>query len=86
MCPPKNLKRLRGETVEGFLSASSFGFFVLESSEGGIYACGARPVGRLGVIALTVFGPKQLPELAKTIGKVTEEPKKTTEEVESIKI
>jgi Sec-independent protein translocase protein TatA len=35
---------------------------------------------------LIVFVPKKLPWLAKNIGKVTEEPKKTTEEVESIKI
>ena len=39
------------------------------------------------VIALIVFGPKKLPELAKTIGKVVGELKKTTEEVkESIGI
>ena len=38
-------------------------------------------------IALIVFGPKKLPELAKTIGKVMGELKKTTEEVkESIGI
>jgi sec-independent protein translocase protein TatB len=38
-------------------------------------------------IALIVFGPKKLPELAKTIGKVVGELKKTTEEVkESIGI
>jgi TatA/E family protein of Tat protein translocase len=33
------------------------------------------------VIALIVFGPKKLPELAKTIGKALGELKKTTEEV-----
>jgi TatA/E family protein of Tat protein translocase len=33
------------------------------------------------VIALIVFGPKKLPELAKTIGKAMGELKKTTEEV-----
>ena len=33
------------------------------------------------VIALIVFGPKKLPELAKTIGKAMAEFKKTTEEV-----
>jgi len=33
------------------------------------------------VIALIVFGPKRLPELAKTIGKAMAELKKTTEEV-----
>jgi TatA/E family protein of Tat protein translocase len=39
------------------------------------------------VIALIVFGPKKLPELAKTIGKVIGELKKTTEEMkESIGI
>jgi TatA/E family protein of Tat protein translocase len=39
------------------------------------------------VIALIVFGPKKLPELAKTIGKAMGEFKKTTEEVkESIGI
>jgi len=39
------------------------------------------------VIALIVFGPKKLPELAKTIGKAMGELKKTTEEVkESIGI
>lgn len=39
------------------------------------------------VIALIVFGPKKLPELAKTIGKALGEIKKTTEEVkESIGI
>ena len=39
------------------------------------------------VIALIVFGPKKLPELAKTIGKALGEFKKTTEEVkESIGI
>ena len=38
-------------------------------------------------IALIVFGPKKLPELAKTIGKVLGELKKTTDEVkESIGI
>ena len=37
-------------------------------------------------IALIVFVPKKLPGLDKNIGKVTEEPKKTTEEVESINI
>ena len=38
-------------------------------------------------IALIVFGPKKLPELAKTIGKAMAELKKTTEEVkESIGI
>jgi TatA/E family protein of Tat protein translocase len=39
------------------------------------------------VIALIVFGPKKLPELAKTIGRMMGELKKTTEEVkESIGI
>ena len=39
------------------------------------------------VIALIVFGPKKLPELARTIGKAMGELKKTTEEVkESIGI
>ncbi len=39
------------------------------------------------VIALILFGPKKLPELAKTIGKAMGELKKTTEEVkESIGI
>jgi TatA/E family protein of Tat protein translocase len=39
------------------------------------------------VIALIIFGPKKLPELAKTIGKAMGELKKTTEEVkESIGI
>jgi TatA/E family protein of Tat protein translocase len=39
------------------------------------------------VIALIVFGPKKLPELAKTIGKALGELKKTTEEMkESIGI
>ena len=39
------------------------------------------------VIALVVFGPKKLPELARTIGKAMGELKKTTEEVkESIGI
>ena len=39
------------------------------------------------VIALIVFGPKKLPELAKTIGRAMGEFKKTTEEVkESIGI
>ncbi len=39
------------------------------------------------VIALIVFGPKKIPELAKTIGKAMGELKKTTEEVkESIGI
>jgi len=39
------------------------------------------------VIALIVFGPKKLPELAKTIGKVLGEFKKTTEDMkESIGI
>jgi len=39
------------------------------------------------VIALIVFGPKKLPELAKTIGKTLAELKKTTEDVkESIGI
>jgi hypothetical protein len=38
------------------------------------------------MIALIVFVPKKLPWLAKNIGKVTEEPKKTTEEIESINI
>jgi TatA/E family protein of Tat protein translocase len=39
------------------------------------------------VIALIIFGPKKLPELAKTIGKAMAEIKKTTEEVkESIGI
>ncbi len=39
------------------------------------------------VIALIVFGPKKLPELAKTIGKAMGELKKTTEEMkESIGI
>lgn len=39
------------------------------------------------VIALIVFGPKKLPELAKTIGRALGEFKKTTEEVkESIGI
>ncbi len=39
------------------------------------------------VIALIVFGPKKLPELAKTLGKTMGELKKTTEEVkESIGI
>jgi len=39
------------------------------------------------VIALIVFGPKKLPELAKTIGKALGEFKKTTEEMkESIGI
>lgn len=39
------------------------------------------------VIALIVFGPKKLPELAKTIGKAMGELKRTTEEVkESIGI
>ena len=39
------------------------------------------------VIALIVFGPKKLPELAKTVGKVMGEFKKTAEEVkESIGI
>ena len=33
------------------------------------------------VIALIVFGPKKIPELAKTIGKALGELKKTTEEV-----
>ena len=33
------------------------------------------------VIALIVFGPKKLPELAKTIGRALGEFKKTTEEV-----
>ena len=33
------------------------------------------------VIALIVFGPKKLPELAKTIGKALGEIKKTTDEV-----
>jgi len=33
------------------------------------------------VIALIVFGPKKLPELAKTIGKAMGELKRTTEEV-----
>jgi len=33
------------------------------------------------VIALIVFGPKKLPELAKTIGKALGEFKKTTEEI-----
>ncbi len=33
------------------------------------------------VIALIVFGPKKLPELAKTLGKAMGELKKTTEEV-----
>ena len=33
------------------------------------------------VIALIVFGPKKLPELAKTIGKAMAELKKTTEDV-----
>ena len=33
------------------------------------------------VIALIVFGPKKLPELAKTIGKAMAELKKTTEEL-----
>jgi sec-independent protein translocase protein TatB len=33
------------------------------------------------VIALIVFGPKKLPELARTIGKAMGELKKTTEEV-----
>ncbi len=33
------------------------------------------------VIALIVFGPKKLPELAKTLGKVMGELKKTTEDV-----
>jgi TatA/E family protein of Tat protein translocase len=38
-------------------------------------------------IALIVFGPKKLPELAKTIGKALGELKKTTEEMkESIGI
>jgi len=39
------------------------------------------------VIALIVFGPKKLPELAKTIGKALGEIKKTTDEMkESIGI
>jgi sec-independent protein translocase protein TatB len=39
------------------------------------------------VIALIVFGPKKLPELAKTIGKALGELKKTTDEMkESIGI
>ena len=38
------------------------------------------------IIALIVFVPKKLPGLDKNIGKVTEGPKKTTEEVESINI
>ncbi len=33
------------------------------------------------VIALIVFGPKKLPELAKTVGKALAELKKTTEDV-----
>ncbi len=33
------------------------------------------------VIALIVFGPKKLPDLAKTIGKTLAEVKKTTEEI-----
>jgi len=38
------------------------------------------------MIALIVFVPKELPRLAKNIGKLTGEPKKKTEEVESINI
>ncbi len=39
------------------------------------------------VIALIIFGPKKLPELAKTLGKAMSELKKTTEDVkESIGI
>jgi Sec-independent protein translocase protein TatA len=38
------------------------------------------------MIGLIVFMPKTLPWLAKSIGKVTGQPKKTSEKVESINI
>jgi TatA/E family protein of Tat protein translocase len=61
-------------------------FLEFSKKKGGLMLAGPDLLVIL-VIALVVFGPKKLPELAKTIAKAMAEFKKTTEEVkESIGI
>ena len=75
-----------GASSRRFLHPSSLEWSLLELIQGGFMLAGPDLLVIL-VIALIVFGPKKLPELAKALGKAMGELKKTTEDVkESIGI